>query len=71
MGVSTMAVNLNGSNLNQSIIDASVRVIKTWADILNRANIGIEVKHERNTHNFPLDLVVNKIGLNAIKLQSL
>ena len=31
-------------------------VIATWADVLNRANIGIEVMHERNAHNFPLDL---------------
>jgi photosystem II P680 reaction center D1 protein len=33
------------------------RVINTWADILNRANLGMEV-HERNAHNFPLDLAV-------------
>jgi photosystem II P680 reaction center D1 protein len=31
-------------------------VINTWADTLNRANLGIEVMHERNAHNFPLDL---------------
>jgi photosystem II P680 reaction center D1 protein len=31
-------------------------VINTWADILNRANLGFEVMHERNAHNFPLDL---------------
>jgi photosystem II P680 reaction center D1 protein len=31
-------------------------VIKTWADLLNGANLGIEVQHERNAHNFPLDL---------------
>ncbi|MEY2985661.1 MAG: hypothetical protein RLZZ568_2278, partial [Cyanobacteriota bacterium] len=31
-------------------------VISTWADVLNRANIGFEVMHERNAHNFPLDL---------------
>jgi photosystem II P680 reaction center D1 protein len=24
--------------------------------VLNRANLGIEVIHERNAHNFPLDL---------------
>ena len=28
----------------------------TWADVLNRANLGMEVMHERNAHNFPLDL---------------
>ena len=26
------------------------------ADILNRAGLGMEVMHERNAHNFPLDL---------------
>ena len=31
-------------------------MIPTWADILNRANLGLEVMHERNAHNFPLDL---------------
>ena len=30
--------------------------MNTWADILNRANLGMEVMHERNAHNFPLDL---------------
>jgi photosystem II P680 reaction center D1 protein len=56
MGVSTMAFNLNGFNFNQSILDSQGHVIATWADVLNRANIGIEVMHERNAHNFPLDL---------------
>ena len=56
LGVSTMAFNLNGFNFNQSIIDSSGRVINTWADIINRANLGMEVMHERNAHNFPLDL---------------
>jgi photosystem II P680 reaction center D1 protein len=51
-----MAFNLNGFNFNQSIVDSQGRVINTWADILNRANLGIEVMHERNAHNFPLDL---------------
>ena len=27
-----------------------------WGDVLNRANLGMEVMHERNAHNFPLDL---------------
>ncbi|CDP10111.1 unnamed protein product [Coffea canephora] len=29
------------------------RVINTWADIINRANLGMEVMHEHNAHNFP------------------
>jgi len=43
LGVSTMAFNLNGLNFNQSILDSQNRVIPTWADILNKANLGFEV----------------------------
>ncbi|MEC4812421.1 MAG: photosystem II q(b) protein [Scytonema sp. PMC 1069.18] len=56
LGISTMAFNLNGFNFNSSILDSQGRTINTWADLLNRANLGIEVMHERNAHNFPLDL---------------
>jgi photosystem II P680 reaction center D1 protein len=56
LGISTMAFNLNGFNFNQSVIDSQGRVINTWADVINRANLGMEVMHERNAHNFPLDL---------------
>ncbi len=59
LGVSTMAFNLNGFNFNQSILDSSGRVINTWADILNRQGLGMEVMHERNAHNFPLDLATH------------
>jgi len=68
MGVSTMAFNLNGFNFNQSIIDSEGRVINTWADIINRADLGMEVMHERNAHNFPLDLAsgeVCPVAMNA------
>jgi photosystem II P680 reaction center D1 protein len=51
-----MAFNLNGLNFNQSILDNQGHVINTWADVLNRAGLGMEVMHERNAHNFPLDL---------------
>ncbi|KAD3067893.1 hypothetical protein E3N88_35773 [Mikania micrantha] len=56
LGISTMAFNLNGFNFNQSVVDSQGRVINTWADIINRANLSMEVMHERNAHNFPLDL---------------
>jgi photosystem II P680 reaction center D1 protein len=56
LGIATMSFNLNGLNFNQSIVDSQNRVIPSWADVLNRANLGIEVMHERNAHNFPLDL---------------
>ena len=60
LGVSTMAFNLNGLNFNQSILDNKSHVINTWGDVLNRANLGLEVVHERNSHNFPLDLAAAK-----------
>jgi photosystem II P680 reaction center D1 protein len=50
-----MAFNLNGFNFNQ-FVDSQGRVLNSWADIINRANLGMEVMHERNAHNFPLDL---------------
>ena len=60
LGVSTMAFNLNGFNFNQSIISNQGQVLNTWADVLNRANLGMEVMHERNAHNFPLDLAASE-----------
>ena len=51
---------LNGFNFNQSVVDSQGRVINTWADILNRSNLGMEVMHERNAHNFPLDLAAGE-----------
>jgi photosystem II P680 reaction center D1 protein len=48
LGISTMAFNLNGFNFNQSVVDSQGRVINTWDDIINRANLGMEVMHERN-----------------------
>ena len=56
MGIAMSAANLNGLNFNQSILDAQGHVVSTWADILNKADLGLEVIHERNSHQFPLDL---------------
>ncbi|MGB5636282.1 MAG: Photosystem Q(B) protein 1 [Waterburya sp.] len=53
LGIGTMAFNLNGFNFNQSILDASGRVIPTDADVLNRANLGIQEMYAPNAHNFP------------------
>ena len=49
-------MNLYGFNFNQSVLDLQGRVINTWADLLNRSNLGIKVMYERNAHTFPLDL---------------
>jgi photosystem II P680 reaction center D1 protein len=42
-----MAFNLNGFNFNQSVVDSQGRVVNTWADIINRANLGMEVMVRR------------------------
>ena len=55
-GVSAMAFNLNGFNFNQSILDSQGRVIYSDADLLNRANLGIQAMHSPNVHHFPLIL---------------
>lgn len=54
--VTTLINRVDIVNFNQSVVDSNGRVLNTWADIINRANLGIEVMHERNAHNFPLDL---------------
>jgi photosystem II P680 reaction center D1 protein len=66
-----MAFNLNGFNFNQSLIDNQNNVIPTWADILNRAGLGFEVMHERNAHNFPLDLASAEVTPVALVAPSI
>lgn len=55
---------------NQSVVDSQGRVINTWADIINRADLGIEVMHERNAHNFPLDLASGDVVPVAMEAPS-
>jgi len=61
---------IQGFNFNQSVVDSQGRVINTWADIINRADLGIEVMHERNAHNFPLDLASGDIVPVAMEAPS-
>jgi len=56
LGASTMAFNLNGLNFNQSVLGGGGAAAAGWQDVLNRADLGLEVMHERNAHAFPLDL---------------
>jgi hypothetical protein len=49
-------IQLKRIQLQPIIVDSQGRVLNSWADIINRANLGMEVMHERNAHNFPLDL---------------
>jgi photosystem II P680 reaction center D1 protein len=54
--ISTMSFNLNGFNFNQFLVDSQGCFINTWADIINRANLHVEVKYPRYVYNFLLDL---------------
>jgi len=66
LGISTMTFNLNGFNFNQFVIDSQGRVINTCVDIINHANLGMEVMHKRNAHNFLLNLAsVEAPSVNA------
>ena len=65
LGVSTMDFNLNGLNFNPLIVDFQGPILNTWADILNRTNLGMEVMHEPNAHNFYLDLAATEYGFSV------
>jgi photosystem II P680 reaction center D1 protein len=56
MGVCVMAFNLNGFNFQHSILDSQGKVIPTDADLINRADLGIQAMHAPNAHHFPLIL---------------
>ncbi|KAF9603077.1 hypothetical protein IFM89_033802 [Coptis chinensis] len=58
LGIDTMAFNLNGFNFNQFVVDSQGRAINTWQISSTALNLGMEVMHERNAHNFPLDLAL-------------
>jgi photosystem II P680 reaction center D1 protein len=53
LGIGAMAFNLNGFNFNQSILDSQGRMIPSYADLINRATLGIQAMHAPNAHNFP------------------
>lgn len=56
LGIDISAFNFHGFNFNPSAIYSQGRVVNTWADIINQANLGIKVISDRNIYNFPLDL---------------
>ena len=60
-----MAFNLNGLNFNPSIVDSQGCILNTWADILNRTNLEMEVIYERKAHNFSLDLAATESGFSV------
>jgi photosystem II P680 reaction center D1 protein len=42
-------------------------VISNWAEVINRANLGMEVIHESNAHNFVFDLATPTATPLALK----
>ncbi|NEP16654.1 MAG: photosystem II q(b) protein [Leptolyngbya sp. SIO4C1] len=69
LGVATMAFNLNGFNFNQSVLDSQGRVIPTYADLINRATLGLQVMHAPNAHHFPLVLAGHEeVPISALVL---
>ncbi len=71
VGVMCFSFNVNGLNFVHSIQDNQMRTIPTWADILNRSMLGIEVVHEKNSHQFPLDLAISSSYEVALKSPSI
>ena len=67
LAVVSFSFNLNGLNFNHSVLDHQGRVLNTWADILNKGGLGIEAMHERNVHNFPLDLATSGVKTVALR----
>ncbi|CAN6476840.1 unnamed protein product [Victoria cruziana] len=61
LGIRTVAFNLNRFNFNKSVVNSQGHIINTWADIINCANLGMEVMHEHNAHNFPLHLATVEV----------
>jgi photosystem II P680 reaction center D1 protein len=58
LGIGSMSFNLNGFNFQQSILDSSGRPVRTYADLINRANLGMQVMRSPNGHNFPIPLAL-------------
>jgi photosystem II P680 reaction center D1 protein len=51
-----MAFGINGFNFNHSLSDSHGKLIRTNADLINRANLGLQGMHAPNVHHFPLVL---------------
>lgn len=66
LGISTVAFNLNGFNFNHSLLDSSGHPLRTEADLLNRATMGLQVMHSVNAHNFPMTLAAVEVAPNAL-----
>jgi photosystem II P680 reaction center D1 protein len=54
IALASVAFNLNGFNFNHSIVDSRGAVVRTDADLLNRATLGLQGMHAPNTHHFPI-----------------
>jgi photosystem II P680 reaction center D1 protein len=70
LAVSVMAFNLNGFNFHHSVLDSQGHVIRTWDDILNRADVGLQAMHAPNAHNFPLVLAGDEATPVGLEISS-
>jgi photosystem II P680 reaction center D1 protein len=68
LAVASVAFNLNGFNFNHSIVDSRGAVVRTEADMLNRATLGLQGMHAPNTHHFPIVLSAGETTPVAMKV---
>ena len=58
MGICFHLLYAFGIANKESVVDGQGCVINICANIIKCANLGMEVTHECNTHNLPLDLAL-------------
>jgi photosystem II P680 reaction center D1 protein len=61
--------NLNGFNFNQSVVDSQGRN-QHFIGYHNQKDLGMEVRNERNAHNFPLDLASGEVLISCFNNSS-
>ncbi|MGH2413143.1 MAG: photosystem II q(b) protein [Microcystaceae cyanobacterium] len=61
LGIDIAAFNFDKFNFDQPVLYSRARVLPTWLDIVNQANLGLAVTPERRVEIFPLNLVSNDV----------
>jgi photosystem II P680 reaction center D1 protein len=56
LGIDMAAFNVDEFNFNQPAIYSQGRVVNTWVNMINWADLGIGAMNEHKIHNLPLDL---------------
>lgn len=68
---SATAFNLDGFNIKQSILEGQGCLVNIWADVPNRAGLGMAVMLEPNVLNVPLDLAAAEATPVALSATSI